>query len=185
VPVTSPDVHHRKAQFTRDLAAHQARLYGYVHSLVPDIHDADDLYQQTALILWNKYAEFDPARDFFAWACGVARGEVANFVRRRARQRLYLAADLNLLLAEAHAEMTDEELDDRRDALGRCVEKLPPADRQLLAECYADEAGVHAAAGRRNRSTHSVYNSLRRIRKALFDCVTRALARRAGPEGTR
>jgi RNA polymerase sigma-70 factor (ECF subfamily) len=183
--VTSHDAQQQRAEFAGFLARYQARLYGYVHSLVPDINDADDLYQQTALILWDKFAEFDRSRDFFAWGCGVARGEVANFLRRRARQRLYLAADLNLLLAEAHAEMTDDELDDRRDALGRCVEKLPPADRALLAECYGESADVRAAAGRRNRSTHSVYNSLRRIRKALFDCVTRALAREAGPGGSR
>jgi RNA polymerase sigma-70 factor (ECF subfamily) len=179
----SRDVQGRKTEFTRYLAANQARLYGYIHSLIPDVHDADDLYQQTALVLWKKFGEFDRGRAFFAWACGVARGEVANFARRRARQRLYLAADINLLLVEAHAELTDDERDDRREALSRCVDKLPSADRELLAECYRDRDGVHAAAGRRGRSPHSVYNSLRRIRKALFDCVNRALARRAGPGG--
>jgi RNA polymerase sigma-70 factor (ECF subfamily) len=175
--VVSQDVQNQKTEFTRYLAGVQARLYGYIHSLIPDINDTDDLYQQTALVLWDKFGEFDRSRDFFAWACGVARGEVANFARRQARRRLYLAADVNLLLVEAHAEMTDDELDDRRDALSRCVEKLPPADRNLLAECYREPDGVHAAAGRRHRSPHSVYNSLRRIRKALFDCVSRALAR--------
>jgi RNA polymerase sigma-70 factor, ECF subfamily len=181
--VVSQDIQNWKADFTRYLAANQARLYGYIHSLIPDIHDADDLYQQTALVLWNKFGAFDRGRDFFAWACGVARGEVANFARRRVRQRLYLSADVNLLLVEAHAEMTEDEQDDRREALTRCVEKLPPADRELLAECYREGCGVQAAAGRRSRSLHGVYNSLRRIRKALFDCVNRALARQAGPGG--
>jgi RNA polymerase sigma-70 factor (ECF subfamily) len=181
--VTSQDVQLRKADFTRYLAADQARLYGYIHSLVPDIHDADDLYQQTALVLWNKFAEFDRERGFFAWACGVARGEVANFVRRRLRQRLYLCADVNLLLVEAHAEMTDQDQDDRRVALSQCVQKLPSADRELLTECYREGEGVHAAASRRSRSTHSVYNSLRRIRKALFDCINQVLAHRPDPGG--
>ena len=173
----------RDAEFAACLRAAQTRLYGYIHSLIPDINDADDLYQQTALVLWNKFGEFDRARDFFAWACGVARGEVANFARRRARQRLYLAADINLLLVEAHAEITDAEQDDRRAALSRCVGKLPPADRELLTECYREPDGVHAAAGRRSRSSHSVYNSLRRIRKALLDCVNRVLAQRPDPGG--
>jgi RNA polymerase sigma-70 factor, ECF subfamily len=176
--VTTQDVQSRKAEFTTYLAGAQARLYGYIHSLIPDINDADDLYQQTALVLWNKFDEFDRGRGFFAWACGVARGEVANFARRRVRQRLYLSADVNLLLVEAHAEFTDAEQDDRRATLTRCVEKLPQADRELLTECYREPDGVHAAAGRRNRSPHSVYNSLRRIRKALHDCVNRALAHR-------
>src|SRR5262245_8757996 len=175
--LTTQDVQHRKAEFARYLAENQARLYGYIHSLVPDLNHADDLYQQTALILWSKFGEFDPDRSFFAWACGVARLEAANFVRSLARQRRFFGHDLNLLLVEAHEEMTDDEQADRREALSRCVEKLAPADRALLTECYADPAGVHAAAARRNRSPHSVYNSLRRIRQALFDCVTRTLAR--------
>ena len=176
--MASQDVQDRKAGFTAYLAGVQARLYGYIHSLIPDINDADDLYQQTALVLWNKFGEFDRSRDFFAWACGVARGEVANFARRRVRQRLYLCADVNLLLVEAHEELTDREQDDRRTALSHCVGRLPPADRELLTECYREPDGVHAAADRRSRSPHSVYNSLRRIRKALHDCVNRALARR-------
>ena len=107
----------------------------------------------------------------------MARFEAANFVRGLARQRRFFGDELNLLLVEAHEEMADDELADRREALSQCVEKLSPADRALLTECYLDPAGVHAAAARRNRSPHSVYNSLRRIRQALLDCVTRA----AGP----
>ena len=71
--------------------------------------------------------------------------------------------------------MADDELAERRAALSKCVDQLRPADRALLTECYLDAAGVHAAAARRNRSVHSVYNSLRRIRQALLECVSRAV----------
>jgi RNA polymerase sigma-70 factor (ECF subfamily) len=170
------DTHLGKAEFAEHLHRNQSRLYGYIHSLVRDLNDADDLFQQTAFILWKKFAEFDPRRSFFAWACGIARLEVANFLRRRSRQRLYFCDDLNLLLIEAHAELTTEEEADRREALAQCVERLRPRDRDLLLECYGASTGVHAAAGRRGRSSQSVYNSLRRIRRALFECVTRTLA---------
>ena len=63
--------------------------------------------------------------------------------------------------------------------LARCVETLRQRDRELLDECYADPAGVHHAAERRGRSTHSIYNSLRRIRRALHECVDRTIARQA------
>jgi RNA polymerase sigma-70 factor (ECF subfamily) len=178
--MTIPDIQHQKAEFARYLAENQARLYGFIHSLVPDVAHADDIYQQTALILWNKFDQFDRSRSFFAWACGIARLEVANFVRARDRQRLYFSSDLNLLLVEAYEEMTDRELEDRRDALSHCVSRLRPADRQLLTECYIEPGGVRAAADRRSRSTHSVYNSLRRIRQTLLACIERTLARNQG-----
>jgi RNA polymerase sigma-70 factor (ECF subfamily) len=173
------DVQLLKAEFARFLAENQARLYGYIHSLVPDLNHADDLFQQTALVLWGKFSEFDRSRSFFAWACGVARFEAANYVRALARQRRFFGDELSLLLVEAHEEMDDDELDDRRRALSKCVEKLNPADRALLTECYLDPAGVPAAAARRSRSPHSIYNSLRRIRQVLLECVTRSLARQS------
>jgi RNA polymerase sigma-70 factor (ECF subfamily) len=174
----------RRTEFAELLRRDQSRLFGYIHSLVRDLDDADDLFQQTTLILWTKFGAFDRRRNFFSWACGVARLEIANFLRRRSRQRRYFSDDLSLLLAEAQAEMSDAELEDRREALARCVEKLRLTDRDLLTECYGNLGGVHGAAGRRSRAPQSVYNSLRRIRRALFECITRALAQESRPEWT-
>lgn len=175
------DVQSRQAEFAEFLRQNQTRLYGYIHSLVRDLNDADDLYQQTTLILWKKFGEFDRRRGFFPWACGIARLEVANLLRSRGRQRLYFSDDLNLLLVESQAELDSEELEDRRDALARCVEKLRQRDRELIGECYGDQPGIHGAADRRGRSPQSVYNSLRRIRRALFECIARTLAQESRP----
>jgi RNA polymerase sigma-70 factor (ECF subfamily) len=171
----------RAAEFAERLRREQSRLYNYIHSLVRDLNDADDLFQQTTLVLWKKFGEFDSQRSFFAWACGVARLEVANFLRGRGRQRLYFSDDLNLLLIEAQAEVRSDEAEDRRAALARCVEKLRQRDRELLQECYGEGEGVQAAANRHGRSPQSVYNSLRRIRRALFECIARTLAAESRP----
>jgi RNA polymerase sigma-70 factor (ECF subfamily) len=172
---------HWKATFAELLRKSQSRLYGYIHSLVRDLNDADDLFQQTTLILWKKFGEFDRMRSFFAWACGIARLEVANFLRGRGRQRLYFCDDLNLLLIEAQEEMTNDELEDRREALAKCVEKLRERDRDLINECYGASSGIHEAADRRGRSPQSVYNSLRRIRRSLFECIGRAASQESIP----
>jgi RNA polymerase sigma-70 factor (ECF subfamily) len=170
------------AELAEYLRQDHTRLYGYIHALVRDLNDADDVFQQTTLILWKKFAEFDRQRSFFAWACGIARLEVANFLRSRRRQRLYFSDDLNLLLIEPQAALTNDELESRRDALPKCIEKLRERDRELLAECYGGPSEIHVAAGRRGRSTQSVYNSLRRIRRALFECIARTLAQSSRPE---
>jgi RNA polymerase sigma-70 factor (ECF subfamily) len=174
--VLETDVLQRKAEFARLLSENQSRLYGYIHSLVPDLNHADDLFQQTALVLWDKFDAYDRERSFFSWACGVARFEAANYSRRLARQRKFFGHDLNLLLIAAHEELSESESSDRREALTRCVGKLRDDDRVLLTECYTDPAGIPGVAARRNRSPHSVYNSLRRIRVQLFQCITRTLA---------
>ena len=166
----------RDAEFASCLREIQTRLYGYIHSLARDLNDADDLFQQTALILWKKFEEYDRERSFFSWACGIARLEVVNFLRSRARRRLYFSDDLNLLLIEAQEEISNLEMEDRRDALAKCVAKLRERDQELLLECYQETGGVNEAAARRGRSSQSIFNSLRRIRRALYVCISRTMS---------
>jgi RNA polymerase sigma-70 factor, ECF subfamily len=174
----------RRSEFAESLRDNQSRLYGYIHALVRDLDDADDLFQQTTIILWNKFGEYDRSRSFLSWACGVARFEVSNFLRTRGRQKLYFTDDLNLLLIEAYDRVPKDEMDERREALGQCVNKLRDRDRELLRECYGDRAGIGTAAGKRGRSSQSVYNSLRRIRRALYECIERTLTAQARPRVT-
>jgi RNA polymerase sigma-70 factor (ECF subfamily) len=175
-----PDEIPRESRFARDLEKCQSRLFGYIHSLVRDLDDADDLFQQTSLILWKKYAEFDASRSFFAWACGIARLEVASFLRTRSRSRIYFSDELNLLLLDAQEELADGEVEDRREALTGCMAKLRQRDRVLLEECYGETSRVSRVAERSGRSPQSVHNSLRRIRRSLFECIHRTLAQEHG-----
>src|SRR3954454_14146141 len=102
----------RRAQFSERLLRHQTQVFGYLYSLVRNLDDADDLFQQTCLVLWNKFDQFDPSKSFAAWACGVARFEVSNFLRSRGRQRLYFSDDLNLLLIDAQPDVDRDQFED-------------------------------------------------------------------------
>src|SRR5689334_17876152 len=53
-----------KLGFAALLRQHQNQLFGYIYSLVRDLDDADDLFQQTSLVLWDKFDLFDPSRSF-------------------------------------------------------------------------------------------------------------------------
>ena len=158
------------------LRQHQTQLFGYIYSLVRDLDDADDLFQQTSLVLWDKFDQFDCSKSFINWACGVARYEVLNFLRSRSRKRLYFSDELNLALVEAHESLEQERLEERRSALAGCMKKLRQKDRELLEACYERSACLPEVARAWGRSTHSVHNSLRRIRRVLFECVQRGLA---------
>lgn len=170
------------AEFAAHLNRVQEQLFGYIHSLVRNFNDADDLFQQTAVILWRKFGDYDRTRGFLSWACGIARFEVSNFLRTRSRSKLYFSDELNLLLIQAQERVAHDELEARRAALGKCVQKLRQRDRELLDECYADEGCVADVAQREGRSSQSVHNSLRRIRRALHECIGRTIAQATHPE---
>jgi RNA polymerase sigma-70 factor (ECF subfamily) len=165
-----------KVEFAALVRQHQTQLFGYIYSLVRDLDDADDLFQQTSLVLWDKFDRFDHSRCFIGWACGVARYEVLNFIRARHRSRLYFSDELNLAMIEAQETLDDERFEERRDALSGCMKKLRERDRELLEACYGRSSCIQDVANAWGRSTHSIHNSLRRIRRVLFECVRRKLA---------
>ena len=83
-------------------------------------------------------------------------------------------------------ERLNQDLENRVRArtaeLENSTAKLRESDRELLKDCYGETEGIAEVAQRRGRSPQSVHNSLRRIRRALFECIQRALARESGPE---
>ncbi len=166
----------RNAEFAARLQQHQTQLFSYIYSLVRDLDDADDLFQQTSLVLWDKFDLFDPTKSFIAWACGVARFEALNFLRSRSRQRIHFSDELALMLIEAHEELAEEPLEDRRSALEACMKKLRGRDQELLTACYGRAARIPEVAEGWGRSPQSIHNSLRRIRRTLYECVSRTLA---------
>src|SRR3954451_13479307 len=117
------DADRRHDQFVERFVRSQDRIYAYVVTLLPNRADAEEVFQQTCLALWKKWDQFDPARDFVAWACGMAHYEVRNFLRRPDRGRVYLSEDALSEVAEARLDAHDA-LEDRRRALQKCLDGL-------------------------------------------------------------
>ena len=157
------------------LTQQQARLFGYIHALVHNFSDAEDLYQQTTLVLWEKFEQFEPGTNFLGWACQVARYVVADFARRQRRSRSVFAEALAEQLASIQVDCQAEEPGDRLQALAHCLEKLSPQDRRLVELCYGESKGFARAAKMVGRTVESVYVSLSRVRRALLECIQRAL----------
>src|SRR3954447_24298904 len=153
-----------RAEFSERLLRHQTQIFGYIYSLVRNLDDADDLFQQTSLALWKKFDQYDRARGFVPWAFGVARFEVSNFLRTRGRDRLYFSDELNLLLIESHEQLGLDNHDERLEALTACIARLRQNDQELLQACYGKSARILEVARDRGRSAQSVHNSLKRIR---------------------
>ena len=78
-------------QFVERFIRSQDRIYAYVATQLPNRADAEEVFQQTSLILWRKWQQFDPHRDFVRWACGIAHREVCSFLRKQAARGRALA----------------------------------------------------------------------------------------------
>ncbi len=165
----------RHAQFLRLWTRHQHRILAYIFTLVPNRADAEDLWQESSVILWEKFDQFEPDTDFAAWACRVAFLKVCNHRKRFARSKLLLSDDLLQTVAQRAVELAPQ-LDYRRKALDECLKRLEQRDRQLILARYEPGASVQRAASASGRTLQAAYKALYRIRRALFDCVTLRIA---------
>jgi RNA polymerase sigma-70 factor, ECF subfamily len=165
----------RTEQFIELLSSHQRQLLGYIVALVHNMDDAEDLLQQTNMVLWRKFDDYRPGTEFIRWACHVAHLEVLNFLRRSRRSPMPLDERLLLQLADQRLDRSTI-YEHYREALRLCMERLTADDRELLALCYGGALSIKDIALRLGRSADSVYHSLRRIRCILMGCITRTTA---------
>ena len=163
--------------FLRLFLQNERRLYAYILTLLPHRADADDVLQETSLVLWDKFDEQNPPDDFTAWGCRIAYFKVLDFYRKSQRSRVRFSQALLDRLAETAVEQAGTlQLEERRETLADCIAKLSGRDRDLLARRFADGATTRSTAADLGRSVDAVYKALAKIRQALFDCVTRTLA---------
>jgi RNA polymerase sigma-70 factor (ECF subfamily) len=170
---------HPHEQFLGYYSQHQRQIHALIASLIPNAADVQDVLHETTLVLWRDFAKFDPERSFLKWACGVAFNVVRSHRRKRRDLVLPLDDDLMALLVAERQALSDT-LDERRAALGQCLQKLRPVDRQLVVSCYAGEDSARAVAERLGRPVGAVYQSLGRIRRALMECIERSMKRQEG-----
>jgi RNA polymerase sigma-70 factor (ECF subfamily) len=162
----------------RLLSDHKGRVFRYIYCLVRSLQDAEDVFQQTAVTLWDKFDEFDLTTNFATWACTIARFKALRYLESKGRQRLIFSEDLLGELVQNDACLPELH-DARLNALAKCRERLSDADQRLLLACYGGEQSIIDAAAKVGRPVGSVYDSLSRIRRALYSCIERTL----GSEG--
>lgn len=170
----------RMDEFVRLLAQHQRRIFLYVVTLVPNPTDAEEVLQNTNLVLWREFGSFQPGTNFPAWACRVALNQVLAWRKKRQRDRLEFSDAFLEAVGRDAADAADE-LDERSKLLAGCLAKLPPAHRDLIRLRYSEGGAIEQVASRAGRTVEATYRALSRIRQVLHDCVTRAQAEGSHP----
>ncbi len=162
------------------IAQAQRRLFAFILALVRRAADAEDVLQETNLVLWRKRESYRPGTDFHAWAFEIARLQALAHHARQARAGDPIDADLLSKIAEA-AGSESTQYDRREAALHNCLQKLPAEQRDLITRRYQPQAGVRVLAAEQGKTAKAVSEALRRIRERLRECIERTLAAEAQP----
>ena len=90
----------RQQEYLRLFLAAERDVLRYVLSIVPNANDAEEIVQQTAVVLWEKFGDYDPSRPFTPWACRFALNVARQWMARQQRWRRLIAGDLADVLLE-------------------------------------------------------------------------------------
>ena len=161
------------AQFVRLWTLHGQRVYAYLLTLAPNDADADEIYQEVGITLWEKFDQFTPGTNFQAWARRVALNKVRSFRQLRRHQTVLCSPEFLEAIDETITEEANT-LDAQHRALADCFEKLPAKHKDLIERRYQPGATPTSVAGQTGRSVKAIYEALRRIHNVLFDCVRKA-----------
>lgn len=151
----------------------EREVYRYVAALVPNVTDAEDIVQQTAIALWEKFDAYDPALPFTPWACRFALNKTRQWIERRQRWQALLEGGLAEELARRREELRPE-IECRLKHLEGCLGKLPEEQRSLVEGYYFERASIEQLAEGAGRSVAATYKALQRIRQTLMGCVEHA-----------
>lgn len=170
---TNAVMEERHAQFLRLFLSSERELFRTVAVLVPAIEDAEEIVQQTAIALWEKFDLYDPQRPFTPFACGFATNVARQWIASRRRWNSVLERNLADELLRRRDQLRPL-MDARLRNLDDCLQKLPDDQRRILDRFYFRRTPIDAIAAEVGRSIDAVYKSLQRIRHALRDCIERA-----------
>ncbi|WP_425395567.1 sigma-70 family RNA polymerase sigma factor [Aeoliella sp.] len=167
---------HQIAAFSDLLAASRSRVFGYIYAMLHNMSDAEDIYQQTTVLLWEKFGEYQPGTEFTSWALKIAYFNIKNFQRSQHRARVFFSESVMEKVADSFLAESDREADERTEALSGCLNKLSPEQQELLRLRYSDGASVKQLAEQENKTEAAVAMVLTRLRKSLLKCIKMQMA---------
>ena len=161
-------------EFIRLLMENERRIYAYIQTLLGNTADAEDVLQETSMILWDKFSEFDQNSSFIAWSFKIAYFTSQNFRRKQDRSKVVFSNSLFDVIAEKTTHMLPV-LGQRHEFLSGCLEKLSESERGLLRMRYEMDSSIESTAKQSGRTPQAIYKALSRLRATLFECVNRAM----------
>ena len=141
-------------------------LIFYLDSLVGDIHTAEELCEDTFVLLGTKKPKDKGKGSFKTWLYTIGRNKAIDYLRKNSKQ--------NYISLESKENVTDEQQledsfikEEQKIAVHRAMKKLKPEHRQVLWLTYFEGFSAKETAAVMKRSTHAVEALTSRARQSL------------------
>ena len=160
-------------EFILELTQVQQRLLSYIYRRVANREQAQEVLQQTNLVLCRKADDFELGTNFNAWAVAVARYQIFSHRKNVARERLVFSDEVFSVVDDRGEESLFHE--ERKRILRFCYGKLSQVNQELMKLRYQDGLSFQQVADELNKQISAVKVQVHRIRLNLKKCAQEQL----------
>ena len=173
--VTAKDMSDKHGQFMHLFLRYQPRLYAMIRTQIFNRADAEDVMQEVATVLWQRFDDYESGTHFDRWALRITKLQILKYYEKRRHQRMVFDADVVELIFQ-EAETAGGNIDEVREALDHCLGKLKQNDRAVIKMRYEGDATNRAVAQRLGKSDSAISRALNRIHGLLMRCIQAQLS---------
>ena len=155
--------------FILELTQMQQRLYGYIYRRLANRDQAQEVLQQTNLVLCRKADDFELGTNFNAWAVTVAHYQILSYRKTQARDRLVFTDKVVAIIDER--EDCSDERQERLSLLHQCFQALSDGNQAFINLRYQGGLSMEQMAMEVGKTSGAVRTKLHRLRRSLRDCV--------------
>lgn len=160
--------------FSSLLREHHRELLVYIRAIAGDEAVGKDIAQDSLIVAWKSWDNFDQEKDFGTWVRGIMRNKWREYLRRQSKQ-----VSLEPEILDAMESQMLEWSALRQDGgpsvfikLEGCLGKLPDGLITVVKQFYFNRNSTEEAATALEISGATVRKRLERARQALKQCLT-------------
>lgn len=142
-------------------------LVFYLNSIVGNIHTAEELAEDTFVLLGTKKPKDKGKGSFKTWLYTIGRNIALNDLKRKARTTQISVDDCPEIISEEDDLEKTYIREEQKIIVHRALRKLKPEYRQILWLIYFEDFSNKEAVAVMKKSVHNVETLVYRARKSL------------------
>jgi RNA polymerase sigma-70 factor (ECF subfamily) len=165
----------RYEEFLSLFRTNEDRIFGFILTFLPNLARAEDILQETMIIMWRKFGEFEAGTNFGAWGIKIARFNLYKYHRSEQSNIVHFDSDALEVISQHVADTEETKNNMHIEALLHCFEKLEKKNKQIILLKYENNFKIEDISKNIGKSIRDTYRILARIQHALQKCAFQTL----------
>ncbi|MBA4388526.1 MAG: hypothetical protein C0404_11130 [Verrucomicrobia bacterium] len=168
----------QNVELIETVVTHRRMIMSYANAIVRDLHLAEDIYQEVAVIVAQKWGSQPPLDQIVPWLKEVTRRKSLELLRKQKRMPLTLSEETLELVSEKFGDepgdgSESESSEQRYKAVEHCIGGLRGTALQVIRLRYGHDCvpSCEEIAAQLGKSVKAIYGVMLRARLALTKCL--------------